>query len=146
MLLILVRNTFTIYNNCIYLSQFIDHLEIQFLMQKCWVNDDCYIIPSRVFFVHEVKPTSVAKINTYWNEDVINFNGIRTHGLCSANAEAMGSDPIEAPKTFCRLNLRLLKSQSQLRWSHLHFICMSAVHIIFINVFFFVTSLQPSPP
>ena len=33
---------------------------------------------------------------------------------------------------FFGLNLRLLKSQSQLRWSHLHFICRSAVHIILI--------------
>ena len=34
---------------------------------------------------------------------------------CSANAEATGSNPVEAPKTFYGLNLRLLKSQSQLR-------------------------------
>ena len=33
---------------------------------------------------------------------------------------------------FFGLNLRLLKSQSQLGWSHLHFTWMSAVHIIFI--------------
>ena len=33
----------------------------------------------------------------------------------SANAEAMGSNPVEAPKTFFGLTLRLLKSQSQLR-------------------------------
>ena len=51
---------------------------------------------------------------------------------CSANAEAMGSNRVEAPKTFFGLTLRLLKSQLQLRWSHLHFIRMSAVHIIFI--------------
>ena len=51
----------------------------------------------------------------------------------SANAEAIGSSPVEAPKTFFGLNLRLLKSQSQLRWSHLYFNCMSAVYIIFIS-------------
>ena len=34
---------------------------------------------------------------------------------CSANAEVMGSNPVEAPKTFFELTLRLLKSQSQLR-------------------------------
>ena len=54
---------------------------------------------------------------------------------CSANAEAMGSNPVEAPKTFLGLTLRLLKSQFQLRRSHLHFIRLSAVHIIFINYF-----------
>ena len=51
---------------------------------------------------------------------------------CSTNAEAMDSNPVEAPKTFFGLTLRLLKSQSQLRWSLLHLIRMSAVHIIFI--------------
>ena len=56
---------------------------------------------------------------------------------CSANAETTGSDPVEAPKTFFGLNLRLLKSQSQLRWSHLHFICMSAVDIILMYRFHF---------
>ena len=35
----------------------------------------------------------------------------------SANADAMGSNPVEAPKTFFGLTLWLLKSQSQLRWS-----------------------------
>ena len=44
----------------------------------------------------------------------------------SANAEAMGSNP----EHFFGLSLRLLKSQLQLRWSHFHFIRMSAVHII----------------
>ena len=53
-------------------------------------------------------------------------------GHCSTNAEAMGSNPVEALKTFFGLTLRLLKSQLQLRWSHLHFIRMSAVHIMFI--------------
>ena len=42
------------------------------------------------------------------------------------------SNPFEAPKVFFGLTLRLLKSQSQLRSPHFHFICMSAVHIIFI--------------
>ena len=41
---------------------------------------------------------------------------------CSTNTEAMGSNPVEAPKTFFGLTLRLLKSQSELQWSHLHFI------------------------
>ena len=33
---------------------------------------------------------------------------------CSAKAEAMASIPVEAPKTFLGLTLRLLKSQLQL--------------------------------
>ena len=52
---------------------------------------------------------------------------------CSANAEAMGSNPVEAPKTFLGLTLRLLKSQSQPRWSHL------------LRIFFFIaTRLWPT--
>ena len=39
---------------------------------------------------------------------------------CSANAEAMGSNPIEVPKNFFRVNLQLLKLQLPLRWSYLH--------------------------
>ena len=31
---------------------------------------------------------------------------------CSANVTAMGSNPVEAPKTFFGLNLRLLKTQN----------------------------------
>ena len=45
---------------------------------------------------------------------------------CSANAEATSSNPVVAPKPLFGFNLRLLKSQSQLRWSHLHFILSSA--------------------
>ena len=39
---------------------------------------------------------------------------------CSANAEATGLNPVEAPKTFFGLNLQFLKSRSQLLWSHRH--------------------------
>ena len=41
---------------------------------------------------------------------------------CSANAEVISSNPVEAPKTFFGLTFRLLESQSQLRCRHLHFI------------------------
>ena len=51
---------------------------------------------------------------------------------CSANAEAMGSNPVEALKFFSGL-MQLLKLRLQLRWSNLYLICISAVHIIFIN-------------
>ena len=55
---------------------------------------------------------------------------------CSANAEAMGSNPVEALKFFSGLNLQLPKLQLQLRWSNLHFICISAVHITSFYVSF----------
>ena len=52
---------------------------------------------------------------------------------CSAYVEAMGSNPVGALKLFFSgLNLQLPKLRLQLRWSNLHFICISAVHIIFI--------------
>ena len=38
---------------------------------------------------------------------------------CSANAEAMGSNPVEVSKFF-RVNLQLLKLQLPLRRSYLH--------------------------
>ena len=57
---------------------------------------------------------------------------------------AMGSNPVEAPKAFFGLTLRLLKSQSQLRWSLLHFIRMSAVHIIFIRPMHVDRQYRPS--
>ena len=49
---------------------------------------------------------------------------LRYEEHCSANAEAMGSNPVEAPKTFFELTLRLFKSQSQLWWSY---VCISYV-------------------
>ena len=66
---------------------------------------------------------------------------------CSANAEATGSNPVEAPKKFFHffglfcdcLNCDLL------RWSHIHFICIPAVYIIsfcIIIVPFFRTGVQ----
>ena len=50
-------------------------------------------------------------------------------GHCSANAEATGSLPVEAPKNFFQATSQLLK----LRFNcdgHIHFICIPAVHII----------------
>ena len=45
----------------------------------------------------------------------------------------MGSNPVEALKFFfLGCNLQLLKLRLQLRWSNLYFICIPAVHIIFI--------------
>ena len=62
---------------------------------------------------------------------------------CSANAEAMGSNPVEALKFFSGLNLQLLKLRLQLRWSNLYFICISAVHIIFNLHFIVDVGLKP---
>ena len=47
---------------------------------------------------------------------------------CSANAKAMGLNPVEARKKYLGLTLRLLKSQSQMRLSHLHFKKYCCVH------------------
>ena len=47
---------------------------------------------------------------------------------CSANAEATGSNPVEAPKSFLGLHWQILKFLNW--WSHLRFICIPAVHII----------------
>ena len=74
------------------------------------------------------------------------FNGIRTHAHCSANAEAMGSNPVEAPKTFFGLTLRLLKSQSQLRWSHLHFIPYNVPLYRYLFISLIVSGRYPENP
>ena len=55
---------------------------------------------------------------------------------CSANAEAMGSNPVEAPKIFFSGYFRNCLNCDSLRWSHTHFICIPAVHIISFNVSF----------
>ena len=49
---------------------------------------------------------------------------------CSANAEATGSNPVEAPKIFFSGYFRNCLNCDSLRWSHTHFICIPAVHSI----------------
>ena len=88
------------------------------------------------------------------------FNGIRTRGLsfhglmnsinwpassiwvfiaqlgehCSANADATGSNPVEAPKNLFFGLFRHCLNCDSLRWSHTHFICIPAVHIISFRI------------
>ena len=63
------------------------------------------------------------------------FSGLqREH--CSANAEATGSNPVEAPKIFFSGYFRNCLNCDSLRWSHTHFICIPAVHIISFSVSF----------
>ena len=53
---------------------------------------------------------------------------------CSANAEATGSNPVEAPKNFFSGYFRNCLNCDSLRWSHTHFICIPAVHIISFRI------------
>ena len=53
---------------------------------------------------------------------------------CSANAEATGSNPVEAPKTFFSGYFRNCLNCDSLRWSHNHFMCIPAVHIISFKI------------
>ena len=55
---------------------------------------------------------------------------------CSANAEATGSNPVEAPKNFFSGYFRNCLNCDSLQWSHTHFICIPAVHIISFSVSF----------
>ena len=48
---------------------------------------------------------------------------------CSANAEATGSNPVEAPKSLFFGLFRNCLNCDSLRWSHTQFICIPAVHI-----------------
>ena len=55
---------------------------------------------------------------------------------CSANAKASGSNPVEAPKNIFFFGLfRNCLNCNSLRWSHIHFICIPAVHMWFHSVF-----------
>ena len=55
---------------------------------------------------------------------------------CSANAEATGSNPVEAPKNFFSGYFHNCLNCDSLRWSHTHFICIPTVHIISFSVSF----------
>ena len=55
---------------------------------------------------------------------------------CSANAEATGSNPVEVPKNFFSGYFRNCLNCDSLRWSHTHFICIPAVHIISFRRYF----------
>ena len=55
---------------------------------------------------------------------------------CSANAEAIGSNPIEAPENFFSGYFCNCLNCDSLQWSHTHFICIPAVHIISFSVSF----------
>ena len=52
---------------------------------------------------------------------------------CSANAEATGSNPVEAPKIFFSGYFRNCLNCDSLRWSHTHSICIPAVQYHFIH-------------
>ena len=56
---------------------------------------------------------------------------------CSANAEATGSNPVEAPKIFFFGLFRNCLNCDSLRWSHTYFICIPAVHIISFGKIYF---------
>ena len=49
---------------------------------------------------------------------------------CSANTEATCSNPFEGPKNFFSGYFRNCLNCDSLQWSHTHFICIPAVHII----------------
>ena len=61
---------------------------------------------------------------------------------CSANAEATGSNPVEAPKIFFSGYFRNCLNCDSLRWSQTHFICIPAVHIISFNKKYVDTQLN----
>ena len=54
----------------------------------------------------------------------------------SANTEATGSNPVEAPENFFSGYFRNCLNCDSLRWSHTHFICILAVYVISFSVSF----------
>ena len=61
---------------------------------------------------------------------------------CSANAEATGSNPVEAPKIFFSGYFRNCLNCDSLRWSHTHFICIPAVQYHFIQIKTYCSTLH----
>ena len=59
---------------------------------------------------------------------------LREH--CSVNAEATGSNPVEAPKIFFAGYFRNCLNCDSLPWSHTHFISIPAVYIITFSASF----------
>ena len=62
-------------------------------------------------------------------------------GHCSANAEATGSNPVEATKNYSSGYFRNCLNCDSLRWSYIHFTCIPGVQIIsFWTLSFFAIS------
>ena len=85
-----------------------------------------------------VRPSSVlARPNisnvAYWPASSVWVFIAQLGEHCSANAEATGSNPVEAPKIFFSGYFRNCLNCDSLRWSHTHFISIPAVHITFIQ-------------
>ena len=70
-----------------------------------------------VLFLSRVKMNSIN-----WSAPNIWVFIVQLVKHCSANAEVMGSNPVEALKWFFEPKFAMAKLQLQLRWSHLHFI------------------------
>ena len=89
--------------------------------------EDSYV-GSRPILIGFIVPVrgSMKHMNIMWTADI--WMKWRCDRSCDCNL----SNRKVALETFFRLTLQLLKSQSQPQWSYLHFIRMSAVHIIFI--------------
>ena len=65
------------------------------------------------------------------------FSGLFFFGdFRGANAEATGSNPVKAPKIFFSGYFRNCLNCDSLRWSHTHFICIPAVHIISFRAYY----------
>ena len=69
-----------------------------------------------------------------WQPPVYGFFIAQLGEHCSANAEATGSNPVEAPKIFFSGYFRNCLNCDSLRWSHTNFICIPAVQIISVSV------------
>ena len=89
-----------------------------------------HIISFSVSFLHGLMNSINWPASTIW----VFIAQLGEH--CSANAEATGSNPVEAPKNFFSGYFRNCLNCDSLRWSHTHFICIPAVHIISFSVSF----------
>ena len=75
--------------------------------------------------------------NETWIEVDLNCGNTDEMMHCNANAETMGSNPVDALNFFSGKNLQLRKLRLQLRWFHFHFFnfffffCLKRTKIVF---------------
>ena len=86
--------------------------------------EDPYAGGRPIYWVHQ--PVKGMKHRMKWCE--LREYKWNEHVTIAVNAEATGSNPVEAPKNFFSGYFRYCLNCDSLRWSHAHFICIPAVH------------------
>ena len=105
---------------------------------KLRFNCDSFVLPQFMSFHSVFHPFHGLMNSINWPASSVWVFIAQVVEQCSANVEATASNPAKPRKLFLRATSHLI----QLRWSHIHFICIPTVHIIsFCSQFFFAVYL-----